>query len=77
MELTNRNNSCDNCPHRDHSGAFTPGGAQATCSHSDACKDRCEIPEQHRYDGKRRDKHHWYNRRIGNGNPSPNWCPLK
>ena len=27
-------NSCSDCPHIDHTGAFTPGGAKYCCRHS-------------------------------------------
>lgn len=28
-------NSCEGCHHSDHSGAFTPGGAQPICGHNE------------------------------------------
>lgn len=30
-------NTCKDCRHLDHSGAFTPGGALPVCGHNDAC----------------------------------------
>lgn len=75
-EITNKNNSCDGCPFQDHSGAFTPGGAQATCRHPDAPRSSDPVPAQYSKD-RRYDRYHWYHRRIGTGNPSPKWCPLR
>jgi hypothetical protein len=30
--------TCETCEHLDHSGAFTPGGAQPICDHDDAAE---------------------------------------
>jgi hypothetical protein len=81
MEMTNNSNTCENCPFRGHSGAFTPGGARNVCKHDDAYEDRFEIPEEYRkgfYEvSAPRNKYHWFNNHIGTGTPSPDWCPLK
>ena len=65
VSVTNKNNNCDGCPYRTHSGAFTPGGAQSICGHDDS-------PKTGKYE-----KYHWKNRVVGSGNPSPKWCPLR
>lgn len=36
MKIVVEINSCGGCRHRDHSGAFTPGGAQQVCGHPNA-----------------------------------------
>ena len=77
MEMTNRNNRCDGCPFLTHSGAFTPGGAQAVCGHKAAYKSSHPVPEIYCTDHKRIDRYHWWHRRVGEGDPSPFWCPLK
>lgn len=84
VEITNKGNTCKDCPFRTHSGAFTKGGAQEICQHKQAVGiSRGEIPAEHKTDlyGKPRDPqlapYHWYHRRIGTGTPSPDWCPLK
>jgi hypothetical protein len=33
MEITIHIDNCRGCRHRDHSGAFTPGGAKEICGH--------------------------------------------
>ena len=32
--------SCDECEYRDHTGAFTPGGAKPCCDHTIAVEKR-------------------------------------
>jgi len=67
--------NCSECPHVDHSGAFTPGGAYPLCDKSAA------PPEQagkHSYKGGRRiipfsTKNN--ERMIKKG--IPKWCPLQ
>ena len=59
--------NCNECRHRDHSGAFTPGGAKPICGHGDACVKR--VAES-------KDKYDWKNRVI-DPKTIPDWCPLK
>ena len=61
-------NTCHRCPHADHSGAFTPGGAKPVCNH-DAVLRRVQesgVP----------DYYHWRHRIRPNGGRVPRWCPL-
>lgn len=37
MQITTTINTCTDCRHLDHSGAFTPGGALPVCRHHNAC----------------------------------------
>lgn len=60
-------NTCDDCRYRDHSGAYTPGGAKPICGHDKACVKRKATF----------DKYHWKQRVIEDLNKIPNWCPLK
>lgn len=54
--------SCHNCPHVDHSGAFTVGGAKTICGHNETCKKR---------------GYEWYKRTIKSMKGKfPSWCPL-
>jgi hypothetical protein len=84
MLITVEVKNCGQCRHRDHSGAFTKGGARQICGHSDACKARRSLEEfageypMYANDIKcRKDwKYHWYNR-IVNEKTIPDWCPLK
>jgi len=62
--------SCDTCPHLDHSGSFTPGGAKPICGHHDAAYGRPGVkPED------------WQKRRLKKGPDGkliiPEWCPLR
>lgn len=54
-------NSCTECRHWGHSGAFTKGGAKAVCDHDVSC-------EKRGYD--------WRDRIIKT-DKIPEWCPLK
>ena len=80
--------TCMDCRHRDHSGAFTKGGARQICGHSAACSERRsktqfkkEYP-MYSSDSKEKGwKYHWYHRILDNEKgellPIPDWCPLK
>lgn len=35
MKYVTEIKNCEECHHQDHSGAFTPGGAQPVCGHPD------------------------------------------
>ena len=67
MEITVNINSCADCRHRDHSRAFTPGGAILICGHVDAC-----IQYDSRYEAC-----HWRQRILPDDKSIPDWCPLK
>ena len=54
--------TCYDCMHRDHSGAFTPGGPKQTCDHPDACDERGS---------------NWRNRVIREPRKIPQWCPIR
>jgi hypothetical protein len=41
-------NSCEDCPFKGHSGAFTPGGASLLCDNKEARKDE-SIPGVKQY----------------------------
>lgn len=68
LVITIRIKSCSQCRHLDHSGAFTPGGAQYTCEHKSA-------PDP-------KGNSHWKYRVVNKKNPTqlpkefPDWCPL-
>ena len=53
--------TCADCPHRDHTGAFTKGGAKWCCGHDETCRTRG-------YD--------CFKRVIKNHDKIPGWCPL-
>ena len=61
--------SCMDCRHKDHSGAFTPGGAKPVCDHDDAPCGPTSIKAEDRY--------HWKYRVINKYPEIPSWCPLK
>jgi len=67
MKIIKIINSCFECEYKDHSGAFTPGGAKHICGHSDAC-----IKRKVTFD-----KYHWRQRIISESGRIPPWCPLK
>lgn len=72
MEIIVTINSCKDCRHLDHSGAFTPGGAKSICGHNKAVdtmtKESKFINEE--------DRHHWRHRQI-DIKTIPENCPLK
>lgn len=61
-------NSCKDCRHAGHSGAFTEGGAQLLCDHPNAPKNRNSK---------------WNRPLLNPSAPTefpkdiPDWCPLK
>jgi hypothetical protein len=60
--------TCKDCRHIDHSGAFTPGGAKLICGHREACNlATLGIKAPEKYD--------WKYRILPN--IIPDWCPLK
>lgn len=74
MKITVTINTCSDCRHRDHSGAFTPGGAKPVCSHPNAVECATKNKE------KPVDRFHWKHRVIREKNGRlkiPSWCPLK
>jgi len=88
MKITVEINTCHNCRHMDHSGAFTVRGARLICSHSDACSKRVTIEEflAEYPEYKDRDlthfKYHWIHRVLSRSSKEeptriPIWCPLK
>lgn len=72
-------NSCADCRHLDHSGGWTPGGAQQICGHASAA-----YASYGPGFGKQ-EPYHWKHRVIYRPNPTasviaapiPDWCPLK
>ena len=76
MDITVTINSCKDCRHKEHSGAFTSGGAKPVCGHSVAVNQRGDgwsnrvIPYRTNFD-KISDKPYRIAKSI------PNWCPLK
>ena len=65
-------NTCGDCRHKDHSGAFTPGGAKAICGHDDAPKCATNGKELEGTDA--HEMYHWKYRVLEKGIPA--WCPL-
>lgn len=73
MSVTIKINTCKECPHVGHSGAFTPGGAKTTCDAPDVvtsvgCYNLSKGIEL-------REVYHWKHRVIRNRIPI--WCPLR
>lgn len=61
--------NCLDCRHRDHSGAFTEGGAKLICGHSDSCStSRAKMLGLEKYD--------WRARILNEDLSIPEWCPL-
>ncbi len=60
---------CSDCRHKDHSGAFTEGGAKQICGHQDACSTS-------RAKNLGFDKYDWRARVLNNDLSIPEWCPL-
>jgi len=54
--------TCHDCPHKDHTGSFTKGGAKDCCNHR-------KTVESKGYD--------CFNRIIKDPNKIPGWCPLE
>lgn len=79
MTITVSINSCADCRHLDHSGAFTEGGTQMICGHSDATR------APYAPGAGEPDPYHWKHRVINKadpivsvrGAPIPYWCPLE
>jgi len=68
IELSVKIKSCNDCRHRDHSGAFTPGGGKPICSH----------PECVKFFGKGKpEKYHWKHRVLDLNEDPPSQCPLR
>lgn len=77
MKYVTEIKSCEDCHHSDHSGAFTPGGAQPVCGHD-------ETVDKKGADWKKRVIPHI---RVVLDYPSsstgyeckkiPSWCPLR
>jgi len=59
--------SCGECPHLDHTGAFTPGGAKPICGHEQAVAER--LGKEGGLSGLRLMKRRGVVR-------IPQWCPL-
>ena len=74
--------NCDDCPYIDHSGSFTPLGANPICGHSDASdkatenKDINFLVEDALGNKIKAEKYHWIHRVIKD-NKIPTWCPLR
>lgn len=64
--------NCNDCPHVDHSGGFTPGGAKDTCGNGNTCMVRANIHTDEPY--------HWIHRVLKEDKNGkliiPDWCPL-
>lgn len=79
LTITKTINSCADCRHLDHSGAFTPGGAQQICGHPAATR-AAYAPG-----AGDEEPYHWKHRVINKADPTgdvslapiPDWCPLK
>lgn len=72
MLITVEIKSCSDCRYRDHSGAFTPGGAKPVCGHPDACDDwKKRVTPYRRVFDKNGYDYCRLPKKI------PDWCPLK
>lgn len=71
MKYVTEINSCEECHHHDHSGTFTPGGAQPVCGHN-------ETVERKGPNWKKRVIPHI---RVASSRYKckeiPGWCPLR
>jgi hypothetical protein len=70
MEIKVTINSCGDCKHRDHTGAFTPNGSLGCCRHRESPKDFC----MKKHTGREKDNDYLI-AKIEDG--IPDWCPLK
>jgi len=83
MEVTVKINSCSDCRHHGHSGAFTIRGARPVCGHSDSGVIRLTVEEFKKeypeYKGESRGdfNYHWIHRITDRQEGIPEWCPLK
>ena len=84
MEITIQIETCWDCNHKDHTGAFTPGGSKPCCHHPHTIKmndGRRVIP----YNKVKEDNRSIFNKdsfiqpaRYNNELKGiPTWCPLK
>ena len=70
MEIKITIDSCSDCKHSDHTGAFTPGGALRCCQHSNSPKNFC----MEKHTGRKKDENYKIAKIDCN---IPTWCPLK
>jgi hypothetical protein len=83
MQITIIITDCNDCRHRDHSGAFTKGGTKPICGHplavDYATKDK-KFPKPPIKGSGKDEKYHWRHRVLkkdGDLLKIPGWCPLK
>ena len=62
--------TCIDCHHKGHSGAFTPGGSVPVCDHDDACYSFTKNRELV-------DMYHWRHRKLNLDKEPPAKCPLR
>ena len=88
MEITVSLTNCSGCRHRDHSGAFTPGGAKAICGGPNVSDWVLKYKPETRNDNPNnpltdinQQCYYWKHRIVEDhleGRESfPEWCPLK
>ena len=89
MNIIVQINTCKDCRHLNHSGAFTARGARPICGHDNACeirvsmnKFRKEYPEYSESTLSDGWKYHWIHRCLTKNSADtitniPEWCPLK
>ena len=76
MEIKIQINTCNDCKHSDHTGAFTKGGAKPCCDHRITINEKGSncfkriIPYKSVY---------WdlYHKEFHEPKKIPDWCPLK
>ncbi len=76
MQIKKIITTCNDCRHRDHSGAFTKGGAKPACGHP--CAAAYATARKLIKDSD--EKYHWRYRtlkKVGSALQIPAWCPLK
>lgn len=67
--------TCHNCPHADHSGAFTPGGAKYLCRNRET--EGKDWPDKDaRIRNKLADDYPYFARIRPADGIIPDWCPL-
>jgi len=77
MQIVVNITSCNGCRHRDHSGAYTPGGAKPICGHN-CSVDFAPGARTAKKSGNKDDRWNWQHRVLKNPDYQiPEWCPLK
>jgi len=79
MEVIVTINNCGDCRHKDHSGAFTPGGAILICQHNDSpkIKEVSGVWDFRDITTKEIAEEVFGPIKLNSNKTIPEWCPLK